>query len=173
MPIVGLVVALLIGAVLVWRVAAYIKAGKAVVDTADDLKALLRRHGWRHRSAPRPIEAIKDPMLMAAVILMLTIRCDRDVTQEDRGKLAGEMIRAFRIDRSMAEELVGEAEFLVRDVTDYPRWTSRLAARLVPLCTAEERNDVLAMAAVTGPAGEPSDRRMQVLASYREAARLG
>lgn len=173
MHIIGLIVAFLIGiGFLLWKLNRGMQAGKQIYESARDAKAAVRSHMWRHRSAERPLDAIDDPMLIAAVVLVLSIRCDRDVTQEDRAKLTGEMARVFQVDQAMAEDLQGEAEYLVRDVTDFPRWAGRMAARLVPLCTADERAQVLEMADALAAGSAPSHRRNDVLARYRDNARL-
>jgi uncharacterized tellurite resistance protein B-like protein len=170
--LVGILGAVFAVALVIWRISVVIQAGKTVVSATRDAKAALRRRGWSHRAAARPLDAIDDPKLIAAVILMASIRCDREITQEDRDRMTAEMQRAFRVDRKEAMDLAGEAEFLVRDIADYPRWAGRLAAALVPKCSAEERAQVLEMAAILGPGGAPSERRQLLLTRYRDGARL-
>lgn len=173
MPIVGVIIALVIGgALLAWRIHRTIKAGRAIAETAQDVRAAWRRHSWRHRSAARPMEAVDDPMLAAAVVLVLLVRCDRDVTNEDRAHLTAEMARVFQVADQAAVELLGEAEFLVRDLTDYPRWVGRMAVKLAAACSVEECDQVLQMADAAVPADPPSERRRMAIARYRENARL-
>ncbi|MEZ5667123.1 MAG: TerB family tellurite resistance protein [Alphaproteobacteria bacterium] len=164
---------LLAAGLLIWRIRLYLTAARTVVDTARDLKAGIRRAHWQGRFADRGLDAIDDPMLVATCILLLFVRCDRDITGEDRAALSGSVQRVFRVEPKQAADLIGEAEFLVRDVTDYPRWVQRLAGRLVPVCSVAERAQVLEMAEATAGPGAPSDRRVLVLGRYREAAKLG
>ncbi|MGF1627124.1 MAG: TerB family tellurite resistance protein [Alphaproteobacteria bacterium] len=173
MHILGLIVAFVLGVGLViWKIHRYLQAARSVVLTTKDVAGAFRRRGWRQDSAPRPLDAVDDPMLIAAVVLVLSIRCDRDITQEDRVALTAEMARVFQVERTAADQLLGEAEFLVRDVTDCASWSGRLAEKLAACCNVEERQQVLEMAEAVAPLDEGSERRRLVLARYREGARL-
>jgi len=168
----GILGAVFAAALLIWRISIVIQAGKTVVSTTQQAKAALRKRGWRHRAAERPLDAIEDPRLIAAVVLMASIRCDREITQEDRTRMMAEMQRVFRVDRNEASDLAGEAEYLARDISDYPRWVGRLGAALVPLCTSEERAQVLEMAGILASDGAQSERRQLLLTRYRDGAKI-
>ncbi len=158
--------------VFIWRARAGANAARQIADTVEDAGAFVRRRRWQGRAAPRPVDQIDDPMLAATAILVLAIRCERDVTSEDRARVTEEICRTFGIPADQAHDLLGEAEFTVRDITDEPTCAARLARVLGAHCTLEERAQVTQMVKAVTEADGLSELRKRMLRRYAEAAGL-
>jgi uncharacterized tellurite resistance protein B-like protein len=165
-----LIVAVL--AVLVWQSVAKRSARDTVLDGAIRLHALARRGSWAWRSRKRPLEQVDSPMLAATCVMVLAVRCDRDVAPTDRDRMAEQAARTFAIDRSEADALVAKAIHAVRNVSDEANWAARLATRLYDHTTEAERAQVPEMITAMAADGTPSHPRRHLAHRYARAAGL-
>jgi len=158
---------------ILWKLGYIFQTGKEIVETASDVQAAVRRHRFRKAAEGQlPIDAIDDPMLAATTIMVLAHRAEREVTPDDRARMAGIVARVFAVDAPMANELLAEALHAAGGVQDEVRWTRRLARILGERCTADERREVIAMIGEAMTEGRPTDRQQPLITAYRDAAGL-
>ena len=148
----------------IWRAQRMKEGAERAVEMADDVRAAVRRFGYKRRTDKSPLELVDDPRLAAAGVLIATARLDGDLSREQREAVEGACARTFQLDAGEAAEIVaygrwlnqqGEAEEVAR----------KLSRRLNELVEPPQRSEVLSLAlgisAVEG--GMASERQRSVL----------
>ena len=162
--------AAIVGAIVFWVIRARMAADatRELVGAADDVRAAVRRFGFRKSAGRHPADLVEDPRLAAAGMLVAIAKMDGDLTQAQKQKVALECRASFRVDQKEAEEIAAYGRWLADQSSDPEDALRRLAARVLVLAPEEARRDLIGMlervAEVEG--GVSSDQR-SVIAHIR------
>jgi hypothetical protein len=159
-------------AFLVWRATAKRSVREQITNKINHINTLARRGYWDWRARERPLEQIDSSTLAATCVVVLAVRCERDLIPTDRGRIAEQAVRVFGIDRRRADELVAQAIVAIRNVSDEANWAARLARRLNAQTTEAERAQVLDMIRAIVPGGLLSHPQRHLAERYAHAAGL-
>jgi len=173
----GLLLAALAGLVtiglIIWRVSLILRAGSEAVEVAHDVKQAVRRHQWRNKQIKGPvIEAVTEPTLAATVIILLIIKSGHGVNDDLLDRLAFNLQDVFACDKETAENLVGEADYVTRDLVDDRRWVGRLTNRVLSSCRQEEKRDIPKILFRVIAEDSLSDAQKNLLSHYKNEAGL-
>lgn len=134
------------------------RAGREIMETASDAKALIRRSRWKSKGKGDLIQDIADPRLAAAVMMTMVAKCDGDVTERQRDAIQDQMEAGLGLEPQAASEMLAEARWRTNDVNDVTTVLRRAAPTIESNCTAEERLELIDMlVAVAGVEGAVSD----------------
>jgi uncharacterized tellurite resistance protein B-like protein len=168
MHIVALLTALagVIGIVL-WRMTQAANAARDVADAANEVSSLARRWAWWRKSNRNPLDSITDPREAAVAMMAAIAQYDGNLTERERVAIVGNISQAFDANAKQAEELLAQARFLVKDVTDPSACFNRLAPTIEKQLGPNERFELIEMlnkvANADGAAGEAITRSIAQL----------
>jgi len=146
MHILLVVLAVAVGVgVWIWRAQMAARAASDLIDTADDIRAALRRFGYRRKANVNPLDGIDDPRLAAAGILAAFVKMDGDLGREEIAAIARECAAAFHADADEAGQIGAYGRWLVQQSSNMDEAVRRLARNLETKVTAEEREQLLGM----------------------------
>jgi uncharacterized tellurite resistance protein B-like protein len=120
-------------------------AAQAFTDTADDIRAALRRFGHHRTANVHPLDGIEDARLAAAGILAAFANMDGPLGREQIAAIAEECRRAFDVRSEEAEDIGAYGRWLIQQSSNMDESVRRLARNLVPKLTASERRQLLGM----------------------------
>jgi len=121
-------------------------AANAVVETADDIRAAVRRFGYHRKSKASPLDGIDDARLAAAGILVAFANMDGALSREEIAAVAAECAQAFEAEAAEAEQIVAYGRWLIQQSANMDEAIRRLARNLETKLTASEKQELLAMA---------------------------
>lgn len=121
-------------------------AAKATIETADDIRAAVRRFGFNRKAKGNPLDGIEDPRLAAAGILVAVANMDGPPGRDEIAAIAEECRRTFGTGAEEAEQITAYGRWLVQQSANMDEAIRRLARNLVGKLTAEEKGELLAMA---------------------------
>jgi len=120
-------------------------AAKAAIDTADDIRAAVRRFGYRRKANTNPLDGIDDPRLAAAGILAAFASMDGGIGREEIASIAEECRRGFQTDAGEAEQIGAYGRWLVQQSTNMDEAVRRLARNLEGKLTDVEKDQLMGM----------------------------
>jgi hypothetical protein len=167
MHIIAIAMALLGGvAVWDWRFKALGDAGRDAIDLVGRARGAFRMRRFRKASEASILTTVDDPAL-AAAILLFAIAGERPAGSEPAPQVVrfelGDIVAPDKLD-----ETIAYAEWAARAVADPRDCVRRFTALWRDKLTADERGELLEMAAhVTGPA--PATHQQVVLGALRTA----
>lgn len=164
-----------IGVVVYWiyraRMAA--DATREVIDVADDVRAAVRRFGYRRQAGKHPADLVDDPRLAAAGILAAIAKMDGSLTDAQINALRVEARATFRVDQQEADEIAAYGRWL-SDQSNTPDDTiRRLSSVIRREAPADAHRDVVTMAERVASVTDGSANAMQRQAIDRLAHELG
>lgn len=113
------VLAILLGvaaAVGIWLVRARMAADAAqgALDVADDVRAAIRRYGYKRSVRGTALDGIEDTRLAASGMMWAIARLDGDTTKAQSDRILRECVEVFQTDAAEAT-----------DISAYGRWLSQ------------------------------------------------
>jgi uncharacterized tellurite resistance protein B-like protein len=158
----------LLGAIagLIWAVNSLGKAGVSLNPFA-----WWRRLQWAKQHGTKPLYRLRDPVEVAAVLLLGTAKCKGDVTATQKAKLREIYTGALKMPQAEADDMLVAATFMLRDEVYVVDNIERILGTTRRMLSAAQKASVLnlmeEMARVDGPANDEQrkliDRTMEVL----------
>lgn len=152
----------------IWRARAAAEASQGVIDVADDVRAALRRFGYKRSTRGNPLDSIEDERLGVAGMMAAMARLDGDYTRDQTDRITRECVETFEVSADEAADMTaygrwlaqqGEPDEVMRRIARAMR--ARLDPdRIVSLLAMLER-----VASVEG--GSASERQQDALAMLR------
>jgi uncharacterized tellurite resistance protein B-like protein len=156
--LVGIVTALGIIGVMLWRLHMATEAAKGLVETANDAHGLFRRWRWQRKLAKNPLDLVHDPREAAVAMMVAVAQSDGAMTDRERQVIIAELVARIGATERQAEELLAHGRWLTRDVRDIDYCLDRLSSLIKRQGSPEQTRDVLEMlyrvASVEGTPGE-------------------
>ena len=147
-----------------WRAQQMKDGADRAVEMADDVRAAVRRFGYKRRTGQSVLETVDDPRLAAAGVLVSVARLDGDLSREQREAIEATCARTFQMDAGEASEVVAYARWLNQQ-GEAEEVGRKLSRRLNEMVDPPQRAEVLAVAAQVAAVegGSVSDRQRSVL----------
>lgn len=140
-------------------------AARAAIDTADDIRAAVRRFGYRRKANTNPLDGIEDARLAAAGIMAAFAKMDGEIGREEVAAITEECRRAFHTDAAEAEQICAYGRWLVQQSGNMDEAVRRLGRNLETRLSEAEKNQLMEMiqrvASIEG--GELSDGQRYTL----------
>lgn len=142
-----------------------------ILDVADDVRAAMRRLGFRRTHDAHPVEAISDPNVARATIAVAYMELHGYPTEETRLDLLRAMQSAWSVSLTEAEELLVLGRWLMNESGGASPAIARAARKLVKLDgTANLEKLMVPLKAVSQ---DPiSDQQRDALGDIRVAYRI-
>lgn len=163
----GQVIALL-GAIagLLWALNALGKSGFSM-----DPFAWLRRLKWGREFGTKPLYRLRDPVEVAAVLLVGTAKCKGEVTASQKAKMRDLYMGVLKLPPAEADDMLVAATFLTRDEVYLVDNVHRVLLNTRRALSAAQKSSILNMmqevAETDGPANEEQrkliDRTLETL----------
>lgn len=129
----------------IWRIRNAATVAREVVDVADDVRAAVRRFGYRRHADKHPLDAVEDPRLAVAGILAAIAKMDGDYTREQMTTIQSECARVFEATPKDAEDFASYGRWLAHQLSNPDEVVRRLARSLSGALGPEERAQFLDM----------------------------
>ncbi|WP_157231003.1 TerB family tellurite resistance protein [Kiloniella laminariae] len=129
----------------IWRVRATTTAARDVIEAADDIRSAARRFGYQRKLKANPLDDVEDNRLVAAAIMAAFARMDGDYTREQLEAIHAECQKTFAATAKEAEEITGQARWLMEQASNRDEAIRRLSKNLRSSLTDMEKRDLLAM----------------------------
>ncbi|MEL6978001.1 MAG: hypothetical protein AAGM38_04900 [Pseudomonadota bacterium] len=144
---IGLALLAVLGAVAIWiwraRMAA--EAGREAIDAADDVRAALRRFGFRRQAGRHPADLVDDARLAAAGMMAAIARMDGALTVAQTNAIRVECRASFRTSQQDADDIAAYGRWLADQSQDPEDALRRLGARVKKLAGEEAQSDLILM----------------------------
>jgi hypothetical protein len=108
--VIGILTAL---AGLMWAFLAFQRAGRAFSPVGPF--TWYRRVQWQRRFNQKPLYSLKDPVDVAAVLLLGTAKCEGEVSAEQKRELLSIFGQEFQLSPKDASDLLVASAYLLRD----------------------------------------------------------
>lgn len=128
-----------------WRAHMAARAAGELIDTADDIRAALRRFGYRRKANAKPLDGIDDPRLAAAGILAAFANMEDGIGRTEIEAISGECRRAFKVDATEAAQIGAYGRWLVQQSANMDEAVRRLARNLEGKLDEAEKDQLLEM----------------------------
>ena len=128
-----------------WRAHMAARAAGDLVEAADDIRAALRRFGYRRKANTSPLDGLEDSRLAAAGILAAFANMDGGIGREEIAAIAEECRRTFKTDTAEAEQLGAYGRWLAQQSANMDEVVRRLARNLETKLTQEEKSQLMEM----------------------------
>lgn len=122
--VIGLITAI---AGLIWALHSLQRAGV-------DLNSFNPFFWWRRRQIAKlyganPLHVLDNPMEVASLLMLATVKCDGEVSREEKQFLLKTFEREFHVSEHEACSLLSQASYLLRDETDITAQLEKILAR--------------------------------------------
>ncbi len=155
----------------IWKIKNAASVAREVVDVADDVRAAVRRFGYRRGSGQHPLEAVEDTRLAAAGILVAFAKMDGDCTRDQITAIQDECVRVFEASNTDAEQFTSYGRWLAQQLSNPDEVVRKLSKNLKKTLTQDQRKELLGMvervSAVEG--GAASDEQKLALKRLSES----
>lgn len=141
----ALLAALSVVGVWIWRMRAAADATREVVGVADDMRAAVRRFGFRRQAGRHPCDTVDDARLAAAGMMAAIARMDGDLTQPQINAIRVECRAAFRVPQKEADDICAYGRWLASQSQEPEDALRRLAVRVQALAPEEAQKDLIGM----------------------------
>jgi uncharacterized tellurite resistance protein B-like protein len=129
----------------IWRAHMAARAASDLLETADDIRAAVRRFGYRRKANVNPLDGIEDARLAAAGILAAFASMDGALSREEIAAIAGECGAAFSAEAQEAEQITAYGRWLIQQSANMDEVVRRLGRSLETRLDAAEKRQLLAM----------------------------
>ena len=144
------------------------RAGRQIIETADEVRRYVRRSRRQSQERVTTLSEIEDPRLAATVMMVAMAKCDGDLTERQRAAIIERMEIVLEMDPTDSEAMIAEARWLVQELSDIETVLRRASGPIEACCTEAERRDLIAMlrivAAIEGPATDVQEKAIAALA---------
>ena len=169
--LIGLIAAIGLVALWIWRARAAASATHEIVDAASDARAALRRFGYRRKAGQHPADSIDDPRLAAAGMMAAIAKMDGDLTADQMNALRVECRATFRVDQKEADDIAAYGRWIAGQSQEPGEAIRRLTRIVRDAAEPDAHADLVRMleriANVDG--GAPSPMQDEAIASVRRA----
>ena len=132
-------------AIWIWRARQAAEVTHDIVDAADDVRAAIRRYGFRRESGRHPSDVVEDARLAAAGMMAAIARMDGELTKAQSDAIRVECRAAFRVQQKVADEIAAYGRWLAGQSSDPEDALRRLGARVQALAPEEAQKDLIRM----------------------------
>jgi len=129
----------------IWRAQMAARAASDLLETADDIRAAVRRFGFNRKAKSSPHDGIPDPRLAAAGILAAFANMEGGLGREEIAAIAEECRRAFGCDAEEAAQIGAYGRWLAQQSANMDETVRRIARNLQDMLTAEEKEQLFGM----------------------------
>lgn len=129
----------------IWRARMAARAASDLLETADDIRAAVRRFGYRRKSNTNPLDGIEDARLAAAGILCAFANMDGGIGSAEVTAIAEECRRAFKTEADEATQIGAYGRWLAQQSANMDETVRRLARNLESKLTGEEKEQLFGM----------------------------
>lgn len=129
----------------IWRMKTTASAAKEVIEVADDVRAAVRRFGYRRSADKNPLETVDDPRLAAVGVLASVAKMDGDYTREQMTAIQEECARVFAASNKDAEQIAAYGRWLAQQSDNPEEVIRRLTGCLSKSLGPAERQEFLGM----------------------------
>ncbi|WP_193366621.1 TerB family tellurite resistance protein [Pelagibius marinus] len=128
-----------------WRAHMAARAAGELMETADDIRAALRRFGYRRKANVSPLDGIDDARLAAAGILAAFANMEGGIGRAEIEAICEECRRAFKTDSAEAAQIGAYGRWLVQQSANMDEAVRRLARNLEGKLDEAEKGQLLEM----------------------------
>jgi len=129
----------------IWRARMAARAASDLLETADDIRAAVRRFGYRRKTNTNPLDGIEDARLAAAGILCAFANMDGGIGSAEIAAIADECRRAFKTEAEEATQIGAYGRWLAQQSANMDETVRRLARNLETKLAAEEKEQLFGM----------------------------
>jgi uncharacterized tellurite resistance protein B-like protein len=129
----------------IWRVRMAARAASDLLETADDIRAAVRRFGYRRKANTSPLDGIEDGRLAAAGILAAFANMDGGLGRQEIAAIAEECRRSFGCEAEEAAQIGAYGRWLAQQSANMDETVRRLARNLETKLTGEEKEQLFGM----------------------------
>lgn len=130
----------------IWRLRNTASAARDVVEVADDVRAAVRRFGYRRKANQNPLDGIEDARLAAAGIMAAFANMDGAFSREEITAIKDACRTAFGCEGAEAEQIGAYGRWLVQQSAgNMDEVIRRLARNLVNQLDHVEKHQLLDM----------------------------
>ncbi|MGF1630450.1 MAG: TerB family tellurite resistance protein [Kiloniellaceae bacterium] len=129
----------------IWRIRMAARAASDLLETADDIRAAVRRFGYRRKANVSPLDGIEDVRLAAAGILAAFANMDGGIGRVEIAAIADECRRAFHTEAEEAAQIGAYGRWLVQQSANMDETVRRLARNLETKLTGAEKEQLFGM----------------------------
>lgn len=116
-----------------------------VIEAADDVRAAVRRFGFRRQAGRHPADIVDDARLAAAGMMAAIAKMDGELTKAQIDALRVECRASFRVGQKDADEIAAYGRWLASQSQDPEDVIRRLSARVQALAAEEAQKDLIGM----------------------------
>ncbi len=141
----GLVAAIGVLLLILWRMQQAATAVRDIGEAADDARGFFRRWKWRQKSNVNPLDLITDAREAATAMMAATAEADGALTERERIVILRQITEKFGATGSQAVELLAHARWLVHGRPDLGETLRRLAPVIRKTCSREQQIELIGM----------------------------
>lgn len=151
-----------------WAFSYFVRAAGEGREAVRDVTGVIRRGKWNRRVDQRLIENLSDPREAAAVLVYQIAAYDGAVTDRQYNKIVADMRVTFEADEETADGLYAFARMAVGQINDAANSVRKILSPVIEVCTAEEKQALVAMMERTAEIeGPPTDAQRRLIADAR------
>ncbi|MGF1552265.1 MAG: TerB family tellurite resistance protein [Paracoccaceae bacterium] len=167
--ILALLGVLSVAAVWYWRVKMAREAGGELLDAAADVRAAVRRFGYRRRADVHPADAVEDSRLAAAGVMAAVAGVDGALSRAEIDAIAAEARRVFGAGPAEADEIAAFGRWVAGQCGTPEEAVRRLTRAIRRLAGDAAGPDLVAMAERVARADGalPNERQDELLHALR------
>ena len=128
-----------------------------------------RRAQWYKQHNTNPLYKIKSPMEAAAVVLLLTAKCEGEISSEQKQTLLRIFEQEFHLSQKAASDLLVSSAYLVREIDAPPSHIEKILAPSLPEFSHTQKESVLSLihtvARIEGP---PNHQQFALIATAQK-----
>jgi uncharacterized tellurite resistance protein B-like protein len=152
--VLGLLAAMAVIGVWLWRLQAAADAARSAADAASEVKGWWRRFMWDRQANRNALDLVTDPREAAAAMLVAVAQYDGALTADEEALIKDEMRQTFEANDQQAEELFARGRWLARDSVNDPAQTLRRLSGIIEKQLNEtERQELVTMLRVAAGLG--------------------
>ena len=102
-----------------------------------------RRHQIAKKYGANPLHVLDNPMEVAALLLLATVKCDGEISREEKQFLLNTFENEFRQSSHDASSLLSQATYLLRDESDVSDQLDKILKRSLPRFTQQQIESTL------------------------------
>ena len=129
----------------IWRVQMAARAASDLLETADDIRAAVRRFGYRRKAKTSPLDGIEDSRLAAVGILAAFANMDGALGRGEIETIARECAAAFHCDSTEGKQISAYGRWLISHSNNMDEAVRRLARNLEGKLTEAEKEQLMGM----------------------------
>lgn len=143
---------------LLWRLHMAAEAAKGIAETATDARGLFRRWHWRRKFAADTLDLVRDPREAVVAMMVSAAQYDGALTERERDAILECVTGVPGAIPAQAEELLAHARWLTKDTHDLDHCLIRFTPLLRQSCSPQQLSETVAVVTRVAEAdGSPGD----------------